>query len=110
MRFAGTWKQYSPNAINQLATIATMRGADLYFRCPYHANVMNVFEMSRRAIVDIRHVYRRVVHTASTALLEPQRLDRVWSGGPPRRDEVRDRADADEQDGDEANRARVGGI
>ena len=54
MRFAGTWKQYSPKAISQLTTIASTSGADLCFKCPYQAKVMNVLEMKRRHTVSIQ--------------------------------------------------------
>lgn len=48
MRFAGTWRQYSKNAIAQLATMTIHSGADLNFKCPYHANVIKTFEATRR--------------------------------------------------------------
>jgi len=47
---AGTAKQYSKKAIPQLTRITVISGADLYFRCPYHANVMNTFDAVRRRI------------------------------------------------------------
>src|SRR5215475_4769333 len=60
MRLAGTWKQYSPSAIAQLASTAAMIGADRYFRWPYHATVMNVFETSSKTTVTIEdHVLCR---------------------------------------------------
>ena len=40
MRFAGTAKQYSTNAINQLKIMTTIRGLLPYFRWPYQANVI----------------------------------------------------------------------
>ena len=44
MRLAGTWKQYSKNAMPQLATIATKRGLPLSAeRCPYQAKLMKTF-------------------------------------------------------------------
>src|SRR5690242_9788731 len=53
MRLAGTWKQYSPSAINQLTRTASTIGADRCFRCPYQAKVMKVFETSRRMTVSM---------------------------------------------------------
>src|ERR1700690_1429343 len=55
MRFAGTWKQYSKNAIIQLTTIAANSGALRYFRCPYHAMVMKMLEHSRSRTVFMAH-------------------------------------------------------
>src|SRR5262249_27287704 len=43
-RLAGTARQYSTNAINQLATITPNSGTSLKRRCPYHAVVMNTLE------------------------------------------------------------------
>src|SRR5262252_8470655 len=51
MRLAGTWKQYSTEAISQLTTIAFHSGDSRNFRCPYQANVINTFEIVRRIMV-----------------------------------------------------------
>src|SRR5579864_6785396 len=50
-RLAGTWKQYSKNAMPQLMMITFHRATLRNFKCPYQANVMNMFEMVRRRIV-----------------------------------------------------------
>lgn len=52
MRFAGTIKQYSKNAIDQLARMTLGSGAPLNFRCPYQAKVMKTFEQKRRMTVN----------------------------------------------------------
>src|ERR1700679_303375 len=54
MRLAGTWKQYSKKAIIQLMTMTLKRGADLYLRWPYQANVMKMLEQVRSRIVLMR--------------------------------------------------------
>jgi hypothetical protein len=51
MRFAGTIKQYSSRAMDQLTTMAIQRGELRYFRWPYQAKVINMFEIVNRAIV-----------------------------------------------------------
>ena len=54
---AGTWKQYSKNAIPQLTRIMLNsprllnQFICLNFRCPYHASVMKLFDRIKRAIV-----------------------------------------------------------
>src|SRR6185503_4757120 len=51
-RLPGTWKQYSKNAIPQLARITSQIGDRFstgFFRCQYHANVMNTFEIVSNA-------------------------------------------------------------
>jgi len=53
MRFAGTWKQYSKNAIPQLIMITFQRASLRNFRWPYHAKVMKMFEMVSSRIVRI---------------------------------------------------------
>ena len=57
MRLAGTWKQYSNNAMPQLnSTMATTPkrcNCDLNAMWPYHANVINTLEQMRSAMVDI---------------------------------------------------------
>ena len=45
------WK--SNRLFNQLRVIASSTGADRCFKCPYQASVMNVFETTRSAIVNI---------------------------------------------------------
>src|SRR5258707_7954870 len=54
IRLAGTWKQYSKKAIPQLMTITFHSATLRNFKCPYHANVMKIFEMVRRRIVRMR--------------------------------------------------------
>ena len=44
MRFAGTAKQYSMNAMPQLTRMTPQSGVSLNFRWPYHAKVMKTFE------------------------------------------------------------------
>src|SRR5271154_2655869 len=53
MRLAGTWKQYSKNAISQLTKMTLNSGVWRYFRWPYQANVMKMFEMvsSSRVVI-----------------------------------------------------------
>src|SRR5450432_3514314 len=51
MRLAGTWKQYSKKAMPQLARITFQSASLRYFRCPYHAKVMKIFETVSRRIV-----------------------------------------------------------
>ena len=41
---AGTIKQYSKNAINQLNKMAFHKGMFLSFKKPYQANVIKIFE------------------------------------------------------------------
>ena len=48
---AGTWKQYSKNAMPQLTTTTFHSGCCSYFKCPYQAMVMKIFEQIRRKIV-----------------------------------------------------------
>jgi hypothetical protein len=60
MRFAGTWKQYSKKAIPQLTRITFQSAEVRYFKWPYQANVMKIFEMVRRTIVRTR-VFSSVV-------------------------------------------------
>ena len=49
-RLAGTWHEYSARAISQENNITPYNGQLLItlvscnFKCPYHANVMNIFE------------------------------------------------------------------
>src|SRR3954462_8293651 len=45
MRFAGTAKQYSTNAMPQLTITTSQSGLSVNFRCPYQAKVMNTFEI-----------------------------------------------------------------
>src|SRR5215510_6831424 len=53
MRLAGTWKQYSMEAIIQLTRIAFQSGDFRNLRCPYHAKVIKMFEIVRRITVRI---------------------------------------------------------
>jgi len=48
---AGTWKQYSNNTIIQLSRITVKRGTLRYFKWPYQANVVKIFEMVSSASV-----------------------------------------------------------
>src|ERR1700740_2433374 len=51
IRLAGTWKQYSKKAMPQLAMMTFQRASLRYFRWPYHAKVMKIFEMVRSRMV-----------------------------------------------------------
>src|SRR3954452_1072170 len=51
MRLAGTMKQYSTNAIDQLTRMASHSADCLYLRCPYHAKVMKMLEIVSRMAV-----------------------------------------------------------
>src|ERR1700686_4015590 len=53
MRLAGTWKQYSKKAMLQLARMTFQSASLRYFRWPYQAKVMKMFEMVSRRIVRI---------------------------------------------------------
>src|ERR1700757_296857 len=57
MRFAGTWKQYSKNAMPQLATMTFHKASLRYFRWPYHAKVMKILEMVRSRTVRTKPPY-----------------------------------------------------
>ena len=60
--FAGTWAQYSKNATPHENSMTKMRGQleEIFiswsFRCPYHANVMNTFDVMSRSIVQIAFI------------------------------------------------------
>src|SRR5271166_179204 len=54
MRLAGTWKQYSANAISQLMTMTLNKGVSRYFRWPYQAKVMKILERVSRTTVVMR--------------------------------------------------------
>src|SRR5882762_10755212 len=56
IRLAGTWKQYSKKAMPQLTAMTFQSATFRYFRWPYHANVIKIFEMVRRRIVRMRPV------------------------------------------------------
>jgi len=58
MRFAGTWKQYSKNAMPQLVITASQSGEFLYLRWPYQAKVMKIFDMVKRIIVRIKGIIK----------------------------------------------------
>src|ERR1700730_5624579 len=53
MRLAGTWKQYSKKAMPQLARMTFQSASLRYFRWPYQAKVMKIFEMVSRRTVRI---------------------------------------------------------
>src|SRR5438128_7558109 len=59
MRLAGTWKQYSRKAINQLTPMAAHIARSLYFKWPYQAKVMKMLEMIRRKAVFISPISTR---------------------------------------------------
>ena len=48
MRLAGTARQYSSSAMDQLTRITAHSGCALNFKCPYHAKVMNTLDSSSR--------------------------------------------------------------
>jgi len=58
IRLAGTWKQYSKNAIPQLIRITANKPRflseliSLNFRWPYHAKVINVFDSIKSPMVE----------------------------------------------------------
>src|ERR1700760_41890 len=54
IRFAGTCRQYSNRAIDQLTRITFQRGTSRYFRCPYQANVIKMFDPMSNRMVHIR--------------------------------------------------------
>lgn len=51
MRLAGSWRQYSKNAMPQLAMMTFQRASLRYFRWPYHAKVMKIFSVVRSKMV-----------------------------------------------------------
>src|SRR6476620_9789306 len=51
MRLAGTWKQYSKKAMPQLIIVTFHNGTFWYLRCPYHAKVIKILEISSRRMV-----------------------------------------------------------
>jgi len=53
MRFAGTIRQYSSRAMDQLATMAIQSGELRCCRRPYHAKVMKTLDIDNRAKVPI---------------------------------------------------------
>src|SRR5271165_2656974 len=64
MRLAGTWEQYSKNAISQLTRITLNSGSCRYFRWPYQATVMKMFEIVRSRIVLMIESHHSVRNTA----------------------------------------------
>lgn len=52
IRFAGTWRQYSKNAIPQLTMIANSKFELVNFRCPYQANVIKTLAISNKNIAN----------------------------------------------------------
>src|ERR1700688_3812911 len=57
MRLAGTWKQYSKKAMPQLARMTFQSASLRYFRWPYQAKVIKIFEMVSRRIVRIVQIF-----------------------------------------------------
>jgi hypothetical protein len=55
-RLAGTWRQYSKNAIPQLAKMTVRIGWSLNLRWPYQAAVMNTFDAVSSRIVSSTRV------------------------------------------------------
>src|SRR5271168_4886616 len=53
MRLAGTWKQYSKNAMPQLARITFHNASLRYFKWPYQAKVMKILEIVSSRMVRI---------------------------------------------------------
>ena len=53
IRLAGIIRLYSNNAIPQLDNITILIDNPLYFKCQYHANVINKFEKTNKPIVTI---------------------------------------------------------
>jgi len=52
IRFAGTCKRYSSRAIPQLTNAAIYHGlAFRFLRCPYQANVINIFDKISKIVV-----------------------------------------------------------
>src|SRR5678815_1468758 len=73
MRLAGTWKQYSKNAMPQLITTTAQSGAAFSrpeAMCPYQAKVMKTFEI----------VSSSAVFTRGVALGRVRRLGRAGQG------------------------------
>src|SRR5260370_32925150 len=71
MRFAGTWKQYSKKAMPQLARITFHNASLRYFRWPYQANVIKMFEMVSSKIVLTRPPAQRSVSSLTPRNGEP---------------------------------------
>src|SRR6185436_84611 len=70
MRFAGIMNMYSNNAMLQLARTAMYHLRSLRFlRCPYHANVMKMFEITSRDAV-LNRTMDRVVGVEGQALIQ----------------------------------------
>ena len=75
MRFAGTWNVYSGSAMSQLIRIINSSGLAFSFRCPYHARVMKIFEITSKITVVIGNsVY-------SAALMHTEKAE-YWVSGP----------------------------
>src|SRR5258706_9701548 len=52
IRLAGTCSRYSNSAMPQLTSAATIHGFDCrFFRCPYHANVINRLDAASMSAV-----------------------------------------------------------
>jgi len=81
--FAGRWKQYSTKAISQLMTITFPRGEHSYFKRPYHAIVIKIFETeSRITVLVVSILPRRICRFRLRILLHLQFQAEAFS--PPR--------------------------
>ena len=67
MRLAGTCRQYSKNAMDQLTTITFHNGTSRYFRWPYHAKVIKIFEP----------INKRMVHMCVFSVREMDRQHKI---------------------------------
>src|SRR5512147_332709 len=85
MRLAGTWIRYSNSAMPQLASAATYHGDEAkFFRCPYHAKVMNRLDTASISAVtssglEIRFIVRlvkRLVHAQQFHFKHQRRIRR----------------------------------
>jgi len=56
---------YSKSAIDQLTKITRSRGLLLYFRCPYQARVMKIFEMISKTTVFSMKIRLRSYNTVT---------------------------------------------
>jgi hypothetical protein len=54
MRLAGTCRQYSKSAMDQLTRMTLQSGTPRYLRWPYQAKVMKIFEPMSRRMVHMR--------------------------------------------------------
>jgi hypothetical protein len=77
MRFAGTWNVYSGSAMSQLIRIINSSGLAFSFRCPYHARVMKIFEITSKITVIIGHS----IHSAASPYTEKAERRRSGAAG-----------------------------